>query len=109
MAIARAKPTTKSASPFSHIKDPELRRKLEAVASEHKAPAKEIPPEVDSHPRFVFSRATPDRSIGAMVQIRNGLDESNRGGTIIEPIGRAYRVDLGGDILIVHEPEDSWE
>lgn len=94
---------------FSHIEDPELRKELEAIVAKRQAAAKEIPPEVDQHPKFVFSRATPNREPGAKVQVRNGLDDELRGGEILERVGRAFRVDVRGVALIVHEPDDSWE
>lgn len=68
----------------------------------------QIPPEVNRFPRFVFSRATLERNPGSPVRVRNGLDEDPRGGTIIKQVGRAYLVDVQGEQLVVHEPDDSW-
>lgn len=96
-------------SPFAHIADPELRKKLEETVASHSKVAKSLPPEVNQRPRFVFSRATGGRNNGDMVKVRNGLDENPRGGTILEKIGRAYHVEIDGELLIVHEPDDSWE
>lgn len=64
---------------------------------------------VNHYPRYVFSRATPQREIGAVILVRNGLDDSPRLGTIVEPFGSAWRVESDGLLLIVHDPEDSWE
>lgn len=96
-------------SPFAHITDPELRKKLEETVASHSKSSKTVPPEVNQRPRFVFSRVTSGRNPKDMVKVRNGLDENYRGGTILEQVGRAYRVDIDGEIFIVHEPEDSWE
>lgn len=97
-------------SPFSDIDDPELRRKLERVMEEHTGKAApEIPPEVEQYPRYVFSRQSrAARSEGQAVRVRNGLDEESRGGVIARRLGRAYVVDVGDMMILVHEPDDSW-
>jgi len=94
----------KSKFDFSHVEDAALRDKLERTVAEHD-PA--VPPEVNAHPRYVFGRATPHRDVGGSVIVRNGLDE-DRAGTLLGPLGRAWRVDVNGTVLIVHDPEDSW-
>ena len=96
-------------SPFAHIADPELRKKLEETVASHSKKSQEIPAEVNQRPRFVFTRATNGRNPRDPVFVRNGLDEKPRGGAIIEKVGRAYYVDVDGEMLIVHEPDDSWE
>lgn len=93
---------------FANVADPELRKKLQEVAATHRPAATDIPPEVNQFPRYVFNGTTPDRAPGATVMVSNGLTE-DRGGTVLEKVGRAYRVEVSGVILIVHEPEDSWE
>lgn len=92
---------------FDHITDPELRKKLEGVAAEHTKSAP-LPREVEQAPKFVFSRQTPERQVGATVRVRNGLDDEPRGGTIAAKVGRAYEVRIGGGTVIVHEADDSW-
>ena len=106
--MAKSGTLQSNASAFEHITDPVLRKKLEEVASQHQVTKRDIPPEVNTYPKFVFSRTTPSRAIGGPVRVRNGLDEEPRGGTILERIGRAYRVDVNGEVLIVHEADDSW-
>lgn len=99
------------AGQFDHIEDPELREKLEKLAANH-AEAKaavESSKDADGRPRYCFSRATTERHPGAMVKVRNGLDEQARGGRVIEPVGAAYRVQVDDLELIVHEPDDTWQ
>lgn len=98
-----------SDSPFKDITDPVLKAKLEEIYQAHVKVEGESRPEVAGKPRYVFSRATNQRGAGAMVRVRNGLDEETRGGTIIRPIGRAFLVDVRGQELIVHEADDSWD
>lgn len=100
---------SKEKSLFSDIEDPELRKKLEDTLKSHSKKLQAVPPEVNQHPRFVFSRVTNNREPTNFVNVRNGLDEKPRGGEIIEKLGRAYLVQVGDDKLIVHEPDDSWE
>lgn len=91
---------------FDHVDDAELRAKLEQVVAGHNP---DLPDEVLQFPRYVFSRATPGREIGAICRVRNGLDEDPRGGTILEQVGRAWRVSIdNGHVIIVHDPDDSW-
>lgn len=99
---------TKSHSPFAHIADAELRAKLEKVHSEHEAQAAKAD-DVKGPIRFVFSRSTPVRAVGSMIRVRCALDENPRGGTIIEKVGKAYRVDVEGQLLTVFEPDEAWE
>lgn len=94
---------------FGHIEDPELRRKLEAAVLEHKAATIQLPVDVDAYPKFTFSRATPSREIGAIVRVRCALDETDRRGTIIRTLGRAYLVEVWDVQLVVHEPDQAWE
>lgn len=91
---------------FDHVDDAELRQKLEEIVAQH---SQDVPIEVYQHPKFVFSRASDLREPGSIVRVRNGLDEDPRGGTLLEKVGRAYRVDIGGgQVILVHEPDDSW-
>lgn len=94
---------------FDSVQDPVLRQKLETALAKHlgRKPVV-IPPEVDEFPRYVFARVTSDRRPGTAVRIRNLLDEEQRGGTIQARIGRAFLVDVGDMVLVVHEPDDSW-
>lgn len=105
--MAQLKP---SKSQFSEIDDQTLRKKLEAVVAQHESGVSdEIPPEVDAYPRFAFSRATHDRHAGALVRIRCAVDDEFKGGIIVGPIGRAYRVEIDDcRVIIVHEADDAW-
>jgi hypothetical protein len=106
-----AKTTGDKASPgqFDHIADESLRKKLEETAASHKQATAAIPEAVTGIPRFAFSRSTEGRAPGDLVKMRNGLDENLKGGTIVEKVGRAYRVQVDDLFLIVHEPDDTWE
>jgi hypothetical protein len=94
-------------------RDPDLQDKIAALIAQHEADSREIPDAVHQYPRYVFSRDsdTGRREPGGIVKVRNGLDEQLAGGTIIEKVGRAYRVRIEAYdlIAIVHEPDDSWE
>lgn len=96
---------------FDAIEDPALRQKLEEVAAAHYGRKPQVVPvEVEQYPRYVFSRTS--RGVryaeGMSVRVRNGLDEEPRGGTIVSRLGRAWVVDVGDMLLLVHEPDDSW-
>jgi len=95
---------------YDHITDPELRKALEETELKHRRSREAVrfADQTIGAPRYVFSRATPEREPGAMVKVRNALDEQPRGGTILEPVGSAYRVQVDQLVLIVHDPDDTW-
>lgn len=94
---------------YDYIPDITLRRKLEAVEREHKKGQETAKADLVATPaRYAFSRSTPERHPGAEVKVRNTLDEQPRGGVVVEPVGMAYRVQVGDNVLVVHEPDDTW-
>jgi len=84
----------------------ELQEKISALVKEHEQQP-EVPPAVSERPRFIFHPDLPP-VVGEMTQVYNGLSPIHKGGMVLEKVGRAWRVQVEGSVLIVHDPEDSW-